>query len=137
MFLRNYFLESLKRKIPGSFVSHIRYCLIFKFLICATVAGLRRRLADSLFIIPQRVPLVKGFLKISFRRLRLPNPSQNPRASVNAGFAGTFVLWRHRFLWEIHIKSQTVPERIHPVFSPEILHCYILCDIVSSRGEPM
>ena len=66
MFLRNYFLDSSKN--PGSFVSHIRYCLIFKFLISATVSGSRRCLADSLFILPQLFPFVKRFLKISFRK---------------------------------------------------------------------
>ena len=66
MFLRNYFLDSSKN--PGSFVSHIRYCLIFKFLMSATVSGSRCRLADSLFILPQLFPFVKRFLKISFRK---------------------------------------------------------------------
>ena len=85
MFLRNYFIGFLKE---SGFV-RFAHSILFNFQVphSALPFGSRRCLADSLFILPQRFPFVKGFLKIFPRRLRLPKPFQVSLTPVTAGFA--------------------------------------------------
>ena len=90
MFLRNYFLESLKRKIPGSFVSHIRYCLIFKLLISATgkpvrdAVSLTAYLFYTAFSICQEV--FENFFSEVFEALRASNLPKGFQSPPDPGF---------------------------------------------------
>ena len=77
MFLRNYFLDSSKN--PGSFVSHIRYCLIFKFLIFAAGEPARDAVSLTAFSICQEI--FENFFSEVFEALRasnLPKGFQSP-----------------------------------------------------------
>ena len=92
MFLRNYFLESLKRKIPGSFVSHIRYCLIFKFLISATGRPVRAAVSLTAYLFYHSFfHLSRGFenffLEV-FEALRASNLPKGFQSPLKPGFVG-------------------------------------------------
>ena len=82
MFLRNYFIGFLKE---SGFV-RFAHSILFNFQVphSALPFGSRRCLDDSLFILPQRFPFVKGFLKIFPGRRSLPKPFQIPPNAGNS-----------------------------------------------------